>query len=170
MLEMPMNLLLLLSPQDDGRLQTLGWQREPTICSDRYTHTKMSVSASFSEIVLVELDWTSETEDGTPFDLAGRNSALIVSEDEFEDDSSRDSVSLDVTASLTSSARQHSFQHGRRYHTFRPGRYPIPNDEIEQDREDIKHPMMLELTDGKHFLAPVVNPRRIIDLGTSSGV
>lgn len=35
----------------------------------------------------------------------------------------------------------------RQYHKYRNGRYPIPNDDTEQNRDDMKHAMMLELTE-----------------------
>ncbi|KAK1637609.1 S-adenosyl-L-methionine-dependent methyltransferase [Colletotrichum phormii] len=55
------------------------------------------------------------------------------------------------------------------YHSFRDGRYPIPNDDIEQNREDMKHAMVMELTDGKLFHAPIGDsPSKIIDLGTGT--
>lgn len=67
------------------------------------------------------------------------------------------------SASLTSSVYAHTYENGRRYHTFRNGRYPIPNDDVEQNREDMKHAMMLELTDGKLHMAPInENPEHII--------
>lgn len=47
---------------------------------------------------------------------------------------------------LLSAPEEHHFENGRRYHIFRQGRYPIPNDEDEQVREDMKHAMLLELT------------------------
>lgn len=66
---------------------------------------------------------------------------------------------------------------------------PIPNDETEQNREDIKHVAILELTGyatsrdtlivkatlltrvrGKNFFAPIGDyPQKIIDLGTGTG-
>lgn len=74
-----------------------------------------------------------------------------VDDSEFEpiewDASSADS------ASLTSSIHSHQFEFGRRYHNYRHGRYPLPNDEREANREDMKHAMMLELTVRlSHFL------------------
>jgi hypothetical protein len=60
-----------------------------------------------------------------------------------------------TSTSVTSSVYAHTYQNGRRYHAFRHGRYPIPNDDLEQNREDMKHALMLELTDGKLFYAPV---------------
>ncbi|KAI8296353.1 Secondary metabolism regulator LAE1 [Colletotrichum sp. SAR11_240] len=90
-----------------------------------------------------------------------------VDDSEFEpiewDASSADS------ASLTSSIHSHQFEFGRRYHNYRHGRYPLPNDEREANREDMKHAMMLELTDGKLFYSPIgENPHKIIDVGTGT--
>lgn len=59
--------------------------------------------------------------------------------------------------------------HNQSYHSFRDGRYPIPNDDIEQNREETKHAMVMELTDGKLFHAPIGDsPSKIIDLGTGT--
>lgn len=76
----------------------------------------------------------------------------------------------DKSISLRTSIYEHSYSNGRRYHRYRHGRYPIPNDEAEQSREDMLHAMMLEATDGRLFYAPLAdNPQRIIDLGTGTG-
>ncbi|KAK3319717.1 S-adenosyl-L-methionine-dependent methyltransferase [Cercophora scortea] len=76
-----------------------------------------------------------------------------------------------AAGSVTSSIFRHSFEHGRRYHSYKNSRYPIPNDDIEQDREELKHAMMLEVTDGKLFFAPIGDyPQKIIDLGTGTGL
>ena len=54
---------------------------------------------------------------------------------------------------------------------YRHGRYPIPNDEAEQNREDMLHAMMLEVTNGKLFFAPITeHPQKILDLGTGTGI
>ncbi|EWY87185.1 hypothetical protein FOYG_11417 [Fusarium oxysporum NRRL 32931] len=83
-----------------------------------------------------------------------------------------DSSSLrSASTSISSSILEHSYQNGRRYHRYRHGRYPLPNDEAEQNREDMLHAMMLEATDGRLFYAPVrENPQRIADLGTGTGI
>jgi hypothetical protein len=77
-----------------------------------------------------------------------------------------------ATTSVTSSIYRHSFENGRRFAAYESkyGGYPIPNDDIEQNREDIKHAMMLELTGGKLFYAPLKNPQKIIDIGTGTGI
>lgn len=47
----------------------------------------------------------------------------------------------------------------------------MPNDEEEQNRDDMKHILQMELTDGQLIFSPIsANPQRIIDLGTGSGI
>ncbi|KAK6189219.1 hypothetical protein LQW54_013501, partial [Pestalotiopsis sp. IQ-011] len=91
-------------------------------------------------------------------------------DDEFEP-SDFDEASLADSTSIGSSVYGHSFHNGRRYHKYRHGRYPIPNDEVEQNREDMLHAMMLEVTNGKLFYAPIGDyPQKILDLGTGTGI
>ncbi|KAK1777495.1 S-adenosyl-L-methionine-dependent methyltransferase [Copromyces sp. CBS 386.78] len=72
--------------------------------------------------------------------------------------------------SLTSSVNDHIWEYGRRYHTFREGRYPIPNDDLEYNREYMRHAMFKEILEGKLFVAPIGNhPQKIADLGTGFG-
>lgn len=56
-----------------------------------------------------------------------------------------DATSSKASTSVTSSIYAHAYENGRRYHSYKYGRYPIPNDDLEQDREAMKHAMMLEL-------------------------
>ncbi|KAI1198321.1 S-adenosyl-L-methionine-dependent methyltransferase [Nemania serpens] len=82
-----------------------------------------------------------------------------------------DEMSIADSGSVGSSIYEHSYHNGRRYHRFRHGRYPIPNDETEQNREDMLHAMMLEATDGRRFFAPISDhPLKILDLGTGTGI
>ncbi|KAK1754010.1 S-adenosyl-L-methionine-dependent methyltransferase [Echria macrotheca] len=67
------------------------------------------------------------------------------------------------------SQNKHPLCEGRRYHHYRSGRYLLPNDEVEQDREEVKHLMFLSLTDGRPFLASLSSPRKVLDLGTGTG-
>lgn len=91
-------------------------------------------------------------------------------EDEFDTTDGIDTRSTG-SASATSSIYAHTYENGRRYQCFKNGRYPIPNDDNEQDREDMKHAMMLELTDGELFYAPIGdNPQSILDIGTGTGM
>ncbi|KAH6645161.1 S-adenosyl-L-methionine-dependent methyltransferase [Truncatella angustata] len=59
---------------------------------------------------------------------------------------------------------------GRTWQNYREGRYFLPNDAIEQDRLDFNHvPLTMLLNDALH-LAPVRNPRRVLDIGTGTGI
>ncbi|KAM7221204.1 S-adenosyl-L-methionine-dependent methyltransferase [Rhypophila decipiens] len=90
--------------------------------------------------------------------------------DEFEA-KEIDASSFADSTSVTSSIYQHSYENGRRYHSYKNARYPIPNDDEEQNREDMKHALMMELTDGKLYFAPIEkNPTKILDLGTGTGI
>ncbi|KAI0879160.1 S-adenosyl-L-methionine-dependent methyltransferase [Hypoxylon argillaceum] len=45
----------------------------------------------------------------------------------------------------------------------------LPNDAQEKDRNTLQHHIVLEMLDGKLHLAPVVNARRVLDLGCGPG-
>lgn len=49
------------------------------------------------------------------------------------------------------------FENGRRYHANADGRvlYPLPNDESEQERDDMKHKLALWMMHEKLFYAPL---------------
>ena len=48
---------------------------------------------------------------------------------------------------VRSSVYRHFWERGRRYHRYRYGRYPIPNDDEEQHRDELKHCMHMEITE-----------------------
>jgi len=80
------------------------------------------------------------------------------------------------STSLSSSVRDYTFENGRRYHKFREGTYNFPNDDSEQDREDMKHAMMVNLCQRLHF-APFEEGKpegggglNILDIGTGTGI
>ncbi len=70
--------------------------------------------------------------------------------------------------SFTTAESGNTFHEDRRYQTYRSGRYPLPNDEEEQTREQDQHEIMCNIL-GDMFNAPVDNPRRILDIGTGTG-
>ncbi|KAI0115871.1 S-adenosyl-L-methionine-dependent methyltransferase [Nemania sp. FL0031] len=45
----------------------------------------------------------------------------------------------------------------------------LPNDQTEQDRNALQHDIVLEMLGGRLHLAPVVNARRVLDLGCGPG-
>lgn len=96
-------------------------------------------------------------------DSASDNDGASVSDAGYETDSLRSG-----STSISSSVRDYMFENGRRYHRFREGAYNFPNDELEQEREDMKHAMMLNLCQTLHF-APLGDSPDILDLGTGTG-
>ncbi|KAH7155378.1 S-adenosyl-L-methionine-dependent methyltransferase [Dactylonectria estremocensis] len=85
-------------------------------------------------------------------------------------ESSRESTSSKDSTSVPPDLHAHEFEHGRQYHSYKSGRYPLPNDIGEQDREEIAHALMLQLMDGKLFLSDIgESPQKIIDIGTGTG-
>ncbi|KAK5657495.1 hypothetical protein OQA88_3067 [Cercophora sp. LCS_1] len=94
--------------------------------------------------------------------------------DTFDDhDSVIDDDELSTfTASVTSSVLDYPSEHGRRYHAFRSGVYPLPNDELELDRLDLAHAVMVKTIDDRLFLAPIDPNKmdRILDIGTGTGI
>ncbi len=82
-----------------------------------------------------------------------------------------DANMANYAASMTSSVRAHVYEGGMRYHAFRDGKYAFPNDEVEQNRDDMKHAMALLLMRNKHFYAPVGDALKrggeVLDLGRS---
>lgn len=77
---------------------------------------------------------------------------------------------VSASTSMGSSVRDFSFENGRRYHKFREGTYNFPNEESEQDREDMKHAMMVNLCQVLHFAPIGPNPQEILDMGTGTGI
>lgn len=101
------------------------------------------------------------------------STAVDDNESSYDGDSAiiNDSSDTDSYASLTAEAREYIFENGRRYHGYKSGRYMLPNDENEMDREDIKHHITMLITKGQLHLAPIdPNPQKILDIGTGTGI
>ncbi|KAI1397355.1 S-adenosyl-L-methionine-dependent methyltransferase [Hypoxylon fuscum] len=95
-------------------------------------------------------------------DFFSRNSDASISEEEVSLKRNTTSKS-DSTAKFFRSILQ---RFGRSYNK----RYEyLPNDKKEHDRMVLLHRVFLELFDGRLHLAPVVRPKRVLDLGTGPG-
>ncbi|KAK3939454.1 S-adenosyl-L-methionine-dependent methyltransferase [Diplogelasinospora grovesii] len=75
-----------------------------------------------------------------------------------------------ASTSLAESVRDYIFENGRRYHKFREGRYNFPNDDVEQQREDMKHAMIKMLCGQLHFAPIGSHPQEVLDIGTGTGI
>ncbi|KAM5344027.1 hypothetical protein ACJ41O_012564 [Fusarium nematophilum] len=72
---------------------------------------------------------------------------------------------------IISEIKHIQLQNGRRYHAFREGAYLVPNDDEEQDRMDLAHHIYRLIIGGRLYLAPIGDhPRRVLDLGTGTGI
>jgi hypothetical protein len=73
------------------------------------------------------------------------------------------------TKSLTESIRNGVVDGGLRYHAYHAGKYPFPNDEVEQERDEMKHIISITISDNKSFLAPIKDiltaGAEVLDLG-----
>jgi ribosomal protein L11 methylase PrmA len=95
----------------------------------------------------------------------------IEADDDAASDAGYESDSASrASTSICSTVRDYEFENNRRYHRFREGRYQFPNDEPEQEREDMKHAMVVHLCQGKLHYAPLESPQKILDIGTGTGI
>jgi SAM-dependent methyltransferase len=73
--------------------------------------------------------------------------------------------------SVASFALNYKYENGRRYHAFKEGEYPVPNDIAEQDRMDLHHHVCKLIIGGNLFRAPLSRSlHRVLDLGTGTGI
>jgi trans-aconitate methyltransferase len=75
------------------------------------------------------------------------------------------------STSLASSIFDYRYENGRRYHAYHAGAYVLPNDELEQDRLDLRHHIFRLTLDGELLRAPLSTvPERVLDIGTGTGI
>ncbi|RPA81914.1 putative methyltransferase [Ascobolus immersus RN42] len=108
-----------------------------------------------------------EYEDEYPVDRAG----VVEIGNEDSDSQYETSLAETDTTSLTSSVFNYVFENGRRYASRSFGTESFfPNDEEEQKRLDLQQNMFDYVLNGEICLAPVRNARRVLDLGTGTGL
>lgn len=90
--------------------------------------------------------------------------------EDFDDvDSALGSDADTTTTSLSESIYNYRKEHGRTYHAYKDGQYVFPNDDREADRLDLQH-HMFSLTYNALHLAPLRNPKNVLDIGTGTGI
>ncbi|GAB1740059.1 hypothetical protein NU219Hw_g4980t1 [Hortaea werneckii] len=103
-------------------------------------------------------------------------------QDDFPNDQSLPDVDMDdgdsalgddtasETRSITDSVLGYEYENGRRYHAYRAGKYPMPNDEAEQERMDMQHHIYLLIYGGELCRAPLpARLNRVLDVGCGTG-
>ncbi|TGZ81390.1 S-adenosyl-L-methionine-dependent methyltransferase [Ascodesmis nigricans] len=114
----------------------------------------------------IELDDDSDYDSD---DCSTASSASFYSLQNFSTTGSTSSLDL---STLFRSGGEDQFhqEYNRRYHAVHTRRWPIPNDEQEQDRMQIMDQMMNLLLNGDLHTVPLENPCRILDVGTGTGI
>lgn len=75
------------------------------------------------------------------------------------------------TASVSSSILAYRKLHGRTFHNYHGSEdYWGPNDEQQNEGMDINHHTISLALDYKLYLAPLDNPKKILDIGTGTGI
>ncbi|KAK1756515.1 S-adenosyl-L-methionine-dependent methyltransferase [Echria macrotheca] len=94
-------------------------------------------------------------------------------QDSSDADSAFSAGLVSDTASISSSILKFREENGRTYSSFKASAYFMPNDEIEKERLDLQHTMMLLLQDNRLHLCPAGKDkpmRRVLDAGTGTGI
>lgn len=77
------------------------------------------------------------------------------------------------TTSIGSSILKNRTENGRTYHSYKAGKYILPNDEGENSRLDLQHHIYSLAYGGKLFLCPIdkdYKVHRVLDVGTGTGI
>ncbi|KAL2060667.1 hypothetical protein VTL71DRAFT_9308 [Oculimacula yallundae] len=94
--------------------------------------------------------------------------------EEFDGDSALGGSSFgSSTTSIETSIMRHRQENGRTYHSYKDGKYLLPNDEEEQSRADLQHHLYLLTYDGGLSVIPEINEKkfqRVLDVGTGTGI
>lgn len=123
----------------------------------------------WAHVVAAMTDEQQELEDAEAAEQA--EGSIIVDSEESATDAGYESDQVSTTStSLSTSVRDYAFENGRRYHRFREGRYNFPNDDVEQEREDMKHAMVKMLCQQLLFAPIGPDPQNILDIGTGTGI
>ena len=99
-------------------------------------------------------------------------SAVLEADVEGEEDDTSACGDGSSSVSITASIIDYEFENGRRYHAYKAGHYPMPNDESELDRLDLQHHIFTLLLNGELYLAPLKKQaiHRVLDVGTGTGL
>ncbi|KAH8654553.1 S-adenosyl-L-methionine-dependent methyltransferase [Tricladium varicosporioides] len=77
------------------------------------------------------------------------------------------------TTTLSQSIMKHREENGRTYHSYKDGKYVLPNDQIENDRLDLQHHVYSLMYDGKLCITEFAKDKpihRVLDVGTGTGI
>lgn len=96
--------------------------------------------------------------------MARISDAKTAAESPEQTDSSTESETL------ASYVTDYKMENNRRYHSYQAGSYWGPNDEAASEGQDLAHAMYHLTLDDKLHLAPLHEPKQILDVGTGTGI
>lgn len=104
--------------------------------------------------------------------LTMASSTFIAPEDDdfFDPGYDSNSTTTSYLTSIASSVRRGVEEYGRTYASFGKHQQAIPQDEEEMDRNDLQHAKFMLLLGDKLHLAPIPEPKNVLDLGTGTGI
>ncbi|RDW66668.1 methyltransferase-containing protein [Coleophoma crateriformis] len=168
---------------DDSAISVVGTSsNQSSMTQASRARNRSSVSPPKSEHSPQQSGWNQLSAAEQAEQNAEGEAAVLQAQNEIDVDSGADAQSVSdagyetdsigtTSTSLASSYRNFAFENGRRYHRFREGSYNFPNDDLEQDREDLKHAMMMHLLHGRYHYAPIgPHPGNVLDIGTGTGI
>ncbi|KAK3954005.1 methyltransferase [Pseudoneurospora amorphoporcata] len=163
------------SPFPSGEPSSPGDRASRLLLSPSPYHTALQATKRGREGAAGEEDddgeFDVEQEEQAAVEQAAEDGNIIIDHDDMASDAGYESdANTTCSTSLAESIRDYVFENGRRYHRFREGRYNFPNDDVEQQREDMKHAMVKMLC-GRLYYAPIgSHPQEILDIGTGTGI
>ncbi|KAH3905008.1 hypothetical protein HBI56_217910 [Parastagonospora nodorum] len=117
------------------------------------------------------LDIANESSDEPTTDGASSSGPSLEIDSDERDSAYGGDGQSSYTMSATSSVFNFRYEHGRRYHAYAEGKYPVPNDETEMDRLDLQHHAFRLTLDGKLYQAPIPkNLQNVLDVGCGTGI
>ncbi|KGQ07067.1 hypothetical protein BBAD15_g7592 [Beauveria bassiana D1-5] len=99
--------------------------------------------------------------------LRGYDTSHLVVDETWEKQKSGD---VEFPKSQAVAAQDAIAEGGRTYHGYNAGSYYLPNDPAEHERLDHQHRMVRLIQQGKLGLAPVKDPKDVIDVCTGTGI
>jgi len=154
-------------PPENESLRSSKISAEPKDEENSETQTPNPDHGQSQGLLLSEEEASSSTPSFTGLSVDSRS--------ERDDDSAIGDTSVYTTStSVRSSVYQFIQENGRTYHSYRDGKYHLPNDEREQDRLDLQHHLFLLTLSGELYNAPIKDLpgglHNVLDIATGTGI
>ncbi|KAI1806277.1 S-adenosyl-L-methionine-dependent methyltransferase [Daldinia bambusicola] len=167
-------------PREYTNSNTLTWDHShiyPTSPSTKASTSTLKSAATTTGASSSSSSLPIETADpfqyvSSNFDLGSTLSTGVDKEDDFaEKYDHRPTIKKSFSKSTTGSSSSRLF----RSIVYKFGRafnrnYFLPHDKQEQERNNLQHEISVDVHDGALHICPVENPKRVLDVGTGTGI